>query len=101
MYVLGSILVGLGQVLHYFLYAYMWVVIIGALLSWVRPDPYNPIVRFIRGVTEPLFYWLRRRVPLIIGGIDISPIIVIAVIQFLDFVLPGSLIHYGNMLLIK
>jgi YggT family protein len=101
MFILGKILIGIGTVLHYFLMTYMWVVIIGALITWVRPDPYNPIVRFLRGVTEPLFYWLRRRIPLVIGGIDISPVIVILAIQFTDIVLPSSLIHYGNILLLQ
>lgn len=49
MYILGNILIGLGNVLDILLSIYMWIVIIGALLSWVNPDPYNPIVRFLRG----------------------------------------------------
>jgi YggT family protein len=94
---LGYILSGLGYTLHILLNAYMWVVIIGALLSWVNPDPYNPIVRFLRSATEPLFYFIRRKLPFLrAGGIDFSPIAIIAAIYFLDYALAGYLIALGT-----
>jgi len=66
----------------------MWVVIISALISWVNPDPYNPIVRFLRNATEPLFYRIRRWMPfVVVGGFDLSPILVIVGIQILTRVL--------------
>jgi YggT family protein len=62
----------------------MWVIIAGAVLSWVNPDPYNPIVRFINTATEPVLYQIRKRLPVNFGGIDISPIVVLMAIMFLQ-----------------
>jgi YggT family protein len=59
-------------------------------LSWVSPDPFNPIVRFIHNVTEPVLYQIRKRVPVNFGGIDLSPIIVILAIYFLQVFLVGQ-----------
>jgi YggT family protein len=57
---------------------YIWLVIIASLLSFVNPDPRNQIVQFVRALTEPLFYYLRRKAPfLVVNGIDLSPIVVI------------------------
>jgi YggT family protein len=93
----GYILTGLGYTLHIILNAYMWIVIIGALLSWVNPDPNNPVVRFLRSTTAPLFYFIRRRLPFLsAGGIDFSPIIIITAIYFLDYALAGYLIALGT-----
>jgi YggT family protein len=77
---------------------YMWLIIARALLSWVNPDPYNPIVRFLYNVTEPLLSWLRRRVPVVFGGLDLSPLIVIAVIMFLRIFLVQTLHDYARMI---
>jgi YggT family protein len=71
----------------------MWIVIARAVLSWVSPDPYNPIVRFIHKVTEPVLYQIRRRIPVSFGGIDFSPIIVFLAIIFLQRFVVHSL--YG------
>lgn len=79
-------------VLDMALTAYMWVVIISALLSWVSPDPYNPIVRFLRNLTEPVFRRVRRLVPFaVIGGLDLSPVAVIFAIYFLRVFVVGNL----------
>ncbi len=72
MFVLANLLNAFAQILHYVLNIYMWIIIIRALLSWVNPDPYNPIVRFLYQVTEPVLDQVRKRLPYI-GGIDISP----------------------------
>lgn len=73
------------QMIGWLLSAYMWVVIISALLSWVNPDPYNPIVRFLRNATEPLYWRIRRTLPfVVVGGFDLSPILVIVVIQIVQ-----------------
>lgn len=98
MYVANNILPMLGQILHILLTLYLWIVIIGALISWVHPDPNNPIIRFLRNAVDPVFLWLRRRLPLIISGIDLSPIVVIAGILFLDTALVKSLMEQGNVL---
>ncbi|MCP3678238.1 MAG: YggT family protein [Deltaproteobacteria bacterium] len=83
MFVLANLLNAFAQILHYVLNIYMWIIIIRTLLTWVNPDPYNPIVRFLYQVTEPVLYQVRKRLPYI-GGIDISPIIVIFIIWFLQ-----------------
>jgi len=86
------ILRALAQVLDTVLFIYMWVVIISALLSWVNPDPYNPIVRILRNLTDPVFYRVRKWVPFVfIGGIDLSPILVLLAIMFLRTALVGNL----------
>lgn len=63
---------------------YMWIVIISAVMTWIEPNPYNPIVRFIYSITEPVFDFVREHLPVIFGGIDFSPLVVIIAIQFLQ-----------------
>ena len=91
MYIIGNLVIAISQILHIVLNLYMWVIIARALLSWVNPDPHNPIVRFLYNVTEPVLYAIRRRVPMFFGGIDFSPMIVILAIYFLDSFLVPSL----------
>jgi YggT family protein len=82
MFVFGNLLGAIAQILNMVLGIYMWVIIIRALLSWVNPDPYSPVVRFLYQITEPVLERVRRIVPYL-GGIDMSPIIVIFIIYFL------------------
>jgi len=91
MFVISNLLLALAQILHIVLTAYMWIIIARALLSWVNPDPYNPIVRFLYGATEPVLYAIRKRLPVYFGGVDFSPLLVILVIMFLDNFLVPSL----------
>lgn len=71
-----------AQLVSTLLTVYMWVVIVSALITWVNPDPYNPIVRFLRNATEPVFYRIRRWLPfVVVGGFDLSPIVVILAVQ--------------------
>jgi YggT family protein len=84
MFVLGNFLGAIAGVLDIVLTIYMWIVIISALISWVNPDPYNPIVRFLFSVTEPVFATVRRVLPFPYMGIDFSPLIVLLVIIFLQ-----------------
>ena len=87
----------LAYVLNVVLELYFWIVIISALLTWVRPDPYNPIVRFLAAVTEPVFRMVRRWLPfLVIGGFDLTPIVILLGIQFLKMFLVGSLLRFGS-----
>lgn len=89
---LGSLVQAAAFVLDTVLTLYFWVVIISALLSWVNPDPYNPIVRFLRGATEPVFYKIRRSLPfLIMGGFDLTPLVVLLGIQVLKIVVVQNL----------
>ena len=73
MFVLDNLLVALARVLDLVLTIHMWVTIAWALLSWVNPDPYNLIVRFLYNITEPVLAWLRQRLPLVYSGLDLSP----------------------------
>lgn len=93
MYIIGYFLGALAEILNIVIIGFMWIVIARAILSWVSPDPYNPIVRFIHNVTEPILYPIRRRIPLFAGGIDFSPIIVILIAIFLQMFLVNSLRH--------
>lgn len=70
---------------------YMWIIIASALISWVTPDPYNPIVRFLRQVTEPVLSPIRRILPTYQTGIDFSPLVVIILIQFIAWVVLPAL----------
>jgi YggT family protein len=84
MFAFRNLLEAVAYILNLALTIYMWVIIARALLSWVNPDPYNPIVRFLYNITEPLLYWVRRRVPLIFGGLDLSPLLILLAIVFLQ-----------------
>ena len=81
--VIGYFFIALARVIETVLTIYMWVVVARAVLSWVNPDPYNPIVRFIHNVTEPVLYRIRQSLPVSYAGIDFSPIIVFLAIMFL------------------
>jgi YggT family protein len=81
----------IATVLKYALTFYMWIIIARAVLSWVNPDPYNPIVRFIHHLTEPVLYWIRRRLPVVFGGIDLAPVMVLLAILFLEHFVVASL----------
>ena len=84
-----------AAIFHYVLNIYMWIVIARAVLSWVSPDPYNPIVRFIHTVTEPVLSRIRRRLPVVFGGIDLAPVIVFLAIMFLENFVVGSLQEFA------
>ncbi len=84
MLVISNFLAAIAEVFKWILNIFMWIIIARAILSWVSPDPYNPIVRFIHNITEPVLYPIRRRIPLSFGGIDFSPIIVLLAVIFLQ-----------------
>ena len=90
MFIISYFLMALADILHIVLNIYMYIVIARAILSWVNPDPYNPIVRFLYNVTEPVLYRIRRLLPFNMGGIDFTPMILILAIIFLDrFIVPS------------
>ncbi|MGD9056555.1 MAG: YggT family protein [Desulfobacterales bacterium] len=91
MFVFRNLLVATATVVDYVLVFFMIITIARAVLSWVSPDPYNPIVRFIHNVTEPVLIQIRKRLPMMYGGIDFSPIIVILIIIFLRIFVVNSL----------
>ena len=84
MFVFSNLLTAIAKILDVVLVIFMWIVIARAILSWVNPDPYNPIVRFIHNITEPVLYQVRKRIPLNFGGIDFSPILVLLAVIFLQ-----------------
>ena len=90
MFVLSNFLNALATLVDFVLGAYMWIIVGRAIISWVNPDPYNPIVRFLHEVTDPLLYKIRRLIPFsAAGGIDFSPMILIVAILFLrSFLVP-------------
>ncbi|MDP6736397.1 MAG: YggT family protein [Nitrospinaceae bacterium] len=91
MFILGNFLSATAKILEIVLQLYMWIIIIRALLSWVNPDPYNPIVQFLNSITEPVLYRVRQLIPMSGMGIDFSPIIVILAIIFLQAFLVNSI----------
>ena len=90
MFVAGNILLALATVTDWLLTIYMWVIIIRALISWVNPDPWNPIVQFLGRVTEPVLAPIRRTLGWRMG-IDLSPLIAIGVIIFVQIAVVQSL----------
>ena len=98
MFIASNFLAAVAKILDIGLSLYMWIIIGRAIISWVNPDPYNPIVRFLNSVTEPVLYPIRRRMPINLGGIDFSPILVIMAIIFLQTFLVQSLIQMAARL---
>jgi len=95
MFVLANFLIGIAKILNIGLTIYMWIIIGRAIISWVNPDPYNTIVRFLYNVTEPVLYNIRRRLPVNFGGFDFSPIIVILAIIFFQTFVVDSLLQFA------
>jgi len=82
---MNALIYSIVQLIHTVINLYIWIVIIAALLSFVRPDPRNPIVQILYRLTEPVYDVLRRKMPfLIMGGIDLSPLVIILGLQFID-----------------
>lgn len=86
-----NIIGGLGGIVHSLITVYIWILIIGAVLSWVRPDPYNPIVQIITRLTEPAYRLVRRMMPTVFNGLDLAPIILIIALNVIDVVLVSVL----------
>lgn len=84
MFIFGNFIGAIAKVLDIVLNLYMWIIIIRAIVSWVNPDPYNPIIQFLYQVTEPVLSPIRRIIPTHTTGIDFSPIIVFLLIIFLQ-----------------
>ncbi len=93
MFVLGNFIVAVARIIDIALTLYMWIIIIRAALSWVNPDPYNPIVRLLYHITEPVMALVRRWIPLRGMGIDLSPLIILLAIVFLQSFLVPSLMQ--------
>lgn len=98
MFVAKNLLIAIAKILDISLSVYMWILIIRAVLSWVSPDPYNPIVRGLYSITEPVLSFIRRRLPLMAGGIDFSPMVAILAILFLQYFLVRTLYDLAAVL---
>lgn len=92
MFILSNFLLAIAEILNALLSIYFWIIIISAILSWVNPDPFNPVVRILRNLTEPVLYRVRSWLPFtVVGGIDLSPIVVLLGIQFVKIFLVQSI----------
>ena len=91
MFVAGNFVLALARLAQLALEAYFWIIIARAVLSWVNPDPFNPVVRFLYRVTEPVLRPIRRRLPTFQMGLDLSPMVVLLAIKFVEWFLVDSL----------
>lgn len=97
MSLLGLIFIALAKILDMALNFYNIVVIGAIILSWVRPDPRMPVVRVVRQLTEPVFAFIRKKLPASFfrGGLDVTPLVVFAIIVFMQTVVVGALYETG------
>jgi YggT family protein len=93
MFIVSNFLIAIAKIIDIGLSLYMWLIIIRALISWVNPDPYNTLVRFLHSATEPILYPIRKRLPLFFGGFDFSPVLVIMAIFFIQTFFVQSLLQ--------
>ena len=99
MFFVQNVILAVVDLLAIVLNLYFWVVIVAAVLSWVRPDPYNPVVRALRTLTEPVFYRVRKWLPFTYtNGIDFSPVVVLLVIQLINRIVIASLAQFAATL---
>ncbi len=82
---MNALIYSIVHLLHTVITIYIWIVIISAFLSFIRPDPNNPVVQTLYRLTEPVYAFIRKKMPfLIMGGIDLTPLVIILGLQFLD-----------------
>ncbi len=94
--VMQNFMMSIAILVDFLLKVSMWVVFGRVIISWVNADPSNPIVRFLYSATEPLLSRIRRLLPMSMGGIDFSPMILIVVIMFLENFLVPTLRELGR-----
>ena len=100
MYPLGHLIIAIVVILDRTLQLYTYVLFVSILISWVSPDPSNPIVRILRGVSQPLFEWVRERMPfVVVGMLDLSPLAVFALIYLIRVGVLPSVVQFGRSLL--
>lgn len=81
---IDALMTSIFTVILSIIFLYKWVIIISAILTWVRPDPYNPIVQMLYRLTEPAYAFIRRYIPTVVGGMDLAPLILIFILIFLE-----------------
>jgi len=95
---LAGFLQALAVLLNLLIILYVWIIIVRAILSWITPYPYHPLVRLIYRLTEPVLRPIRRRLPIIYGGVDLSPLIVLLALFILRSLLVNSLFRLARSL---
>jgi len=93
---LREIILAFAQVVSLVFTLYTYVLIGRVIISWVNPDPYNPIVRFLHNATDPVLYRIRRVLPLVFGGFDLTPIFLLILLQFLQQVIVKGLVQLAH-----
>lgn len=95
MFVIKNFLVALAGLIDLVFTIYIFIIIGRAVITWVNADPYNPVVRFLHQVTDPLLYRIRRFIP-VIGGIDFSPMVLLLAVIFLKSFIVPTLMHMAG-----
>jgi YggT family protein len=99
MFVVGNLCSALAILIEKVIWLYSIVVFVAVLIQWVNPDPFNPIVQFLRSVTEPVFGWIRRRLPFVtVGMLDLSPMVLLLGLWFVRMFLVSSLLDLAARL---
>ncbi len=98
MFIVANLIVAFATVISMILTFFMWAIIIKAMISWVNPDPYNPIVQILNRLTEPILGRLRRLIPMYNMGIDLSPLIAIVLIIFIKTFVVTSMLQLAHRL---
>ena len=94
MFVFANILEAIIYIVDTLLTIYSFVVIVACLISWVNPDPYNPIVRILRNLTEPVLWRIRKYLPFTyVSGLDLSPVVLLLAIQLIRMIVVKSLMQ--------
>ena len=91
MFFLSNLVLALAKLLQLVLEVYFWIIIARAILSWVSPDPFNPVVRFLYRVTEPVLRPIRDRLPTVGMGLDLSPVVVLLALKVAEWVVVDNL----------
>ena len=95
---LSELIIAFAQLLNLLIQLYIYIIIGRALISWVNPDPGNPIVRFLYSATEPVFYQIRRLLPLVFSGIDLTPIVLLLFLFFIQRIVLSGLYQLAHSL---
>lgn len=98
MVVLSTFIVAVAQILDMVINIYIWVIIIASLITWVQPDPYNPIVQILNRLSDPAYRLVKRLIPTVIGGIDLAPIVIILGLQFISLFVIKLLYSFASTL---
>ena len=99
MFFFGFLLTTVASILQIIINIYSVVIIISVVISWVNADPYNPFVRVLRNLTEPIYYRMRKWLPkLVIGKMDLSPFVLLLALQLVNGILVNSMFELGRRL---